>query len=182
MGNKVITYLFNRKSLKPFFSRPIVYWPLIGLVATWFTKMGFAEPIVWIFWLSVCLSLGLIFEWRKNKGKKSYLFFSILILIWVIVFVKEGLRSPGVIVVAKPTPVLKEPFPMPYAETKNKILLEIRAGETIKFQDNYFGKDFLLYEVKINGHVGYVEHDSNQNIIYDRRKFIDILRSVFLLD
>lgn len=169
-------------SLKSFFSRPIVYWLLIGVIATWLTKMGLTEPIVWIFWLSISLFLGSVFEWRKNKSKKVYLLFSFIILIWIVLFIKEGLRNPGIIKVEKMTSVLKEPFPMPYAQTKNTVLLEIKPGEALKFKDNYFGKDFLLYEVSVNGQVGYIVNDSDQNVTYDRRKFIDILRSIFLFE
>ena len=49
--------------------RPIQYWPLIGLVAAFFTKGSTWDDYwssVFPFWIFLGFAIGLFFEWRKK--------------------------------------------------------------------------------------------------------------------
>lgn len=60
---------FTAQNKKYKILRPIQYWPLIGLVAAFFTKGGTWDDYwssVFPFWIFLGFVIGLFFEWRKK--------------------------------------------------------------------------------------------------------------------
>lgn len=48
--------------------RPIVYWPIVGLLALTLTKGG--DLLSASFWMGMTIPIGLILEWKKSREVK----------------------------------------------------------------------------------------------------------------
>jgi hypothetical protein len=81
----------------------------------------------------------------------------------VLAMTIAGCNNPkGCLYAKQDLVVVEQPFPLDYPSSRprnNKIVQTIPAATVVKYYKKFTGKDYLMYEVNVDGRRGYIQFD-----------------------